>query len=292
MTDDPSLRDLLDRAYATHADAPGDFAALLAQRAPELPPDALGGESIRLAEHLWLGHLADPAGLQSFIAALPAALHSDEATAPSLRRAAWAMAALQAAPDAPTAPSPPDASRWRALQNVLLAMVRQGRSAQAQAMLLADEAAAATHADIAARQAYAACANNIALDLRLGVRDDATRDALMLAAAALARRAWGHAGTWLHAERAEYQLALCHAVLGHAEPALHHAGLCLAAVQANSGGTLERFFAHEALARAHQVAGQPDAARGQAAQMRALLDQIADQADHAWCAKTLDALPA
>ena len=39
--------------------------ALLTQRAPELPPDALGGEAIRLAEHLWLGHLADPAGLET-----------------------------------------------------------------------------------------------------------------------------------------------------------------------------------------------------------------------------------
>jgi len=282
------LRAWLDRAHERHGDAPAAFAAAIAARAATLPADADGAEAIRLAEHLWLGHLADADGLAALLDALPAGLRDAEAAAPSVQRARWAIATLRGEAAGPL----PDAPRWRALQNVALALAATERAAAAQAMLLADEDAAAGSDDTAARQAYAATANNVALDMRLGPRGDAARDALMLAAAALARRAWERAGTWLHVERAEYQLAQCHAALGDGDAALRHAAACLAGCEAHAADAVERFFAHEALARAQRARSDAAAAAGEVAAMRALLTAIADDGLRTWCAQALDALAA
>jgi hypothetical protein len=276
------LRALLDRAQAQHGAAPAEFAHALSARAAALAGDADAGEAVRLAEHLWLGHLADAAALAAFLDALPAALHETDA----VQRTRWAIAMFEGR----SAPVPPAASRWRALQNIVSALAATGRAAQAQAMLLAEEDAARHGADTAARQACAASANNVALDLRLGPRGDAGRDALMLVAAELARRAWAAAGTWMHLERAEYQLALCHAVLGRGDAALHHAARCLAVCDAEGADAVERFFAHEALAHAHRACGNAHAAAPQVDAMRALLPAIADDDTRDWCAHTLDAL--
>ena len=123
-----SLRAWLDDAQAEHGDGPAEVAAGLLQWAPNLPDDALGAAAIHLAEHVWLAHLVNPAnpadvrGLQAFIAALPPELAQAEATAPSLARASWALAMVQG--QSAAAAALPDVSRWRALQNVVLAWVR------------------------------------------------------------------------------------------------------------------------------------------------------------------------
>nr|MDH4391380.1 hypothetical protein [Aquabacterium sp.] len=92
----------------------------------------------------------------------------------------------------------------------------------------------------------------------------------------------------------EYRLALCHAVAGHGAAALQHAQLCLAgcAAAGSAADAVEHFFAHEALARAHHVAGDGPAAAAARATMAALLSQI-DSADglRAWCAEVLGATP-
>jgi hypothetical protein len=304
------LRTWLDQAQDSHAEQPVVVAAALAARAATLPADADGAEAIQLAEHLMLGHLADAVGLQAFIDRLPAALHADEATAPAVQRAAWALAHLVhlARPDLPDLPDQPDlpdlpdlpdqpdlpeAARWRALQNVVLALASQGRSEAAGALLLADEAEAAAAGASAAGKAYAASANNVAAHLCAGPRGDNARDALMLSAAQLSRRAWASAGTWLHAERAEYRLALCHVALGQGEAALVHARLCLAVCEAQSADAVEQFFALEALVLAHHAAGQLVPALAASARMHALLPAVSeDDGLRAWCRQAFDALPA
>jgi hypothetical protein len=185
-----------------------------------------------------------------------------------------------------------DAARWRALQNVVLALAWSGRSSLASAWLAQDEADAASHADPDARRAYAACANNVAQGLREGPRGDPARDALMLEAATLARRAWTTAGTWLHAERADYQLARCHAVLGRGTEALHFARACHAACVDHGADADERFFAHEALWHAHRAGGDEAAATAEHAHMQSLLADIADAQMRTWCAQTLAELDA
>lgn len=293
-----SLSAWLAQAQDRHADAPQAVADGLRERAATLPADEDGAQALRLAEHVWLAHLGDPAGLAALIVALPAAAWSGGAAQPDASpavaqaRIAWALAMLagQAAPPLALA------ARWRALQNVVLALARQGRYAQAEAWLLADEAAAAACAASDAGRAYAASANNVAQDLGAGPRGDAARDRLMLVAAHLSQRAWASAGTWLYQERAEYRLALCHAVLGQGEAALVHARRCLAACEAGDGqhpaDAVEHFFAWEALARAHHAAGDAAGAAAAAKRMAALLPNI-DEADglRAWCEQALRDLP-
>jgi hypothetical protein len=285
------LRTWLDQAQAQHADQPAAVADELTARAARLPADAQGAEAIRLAEHVWLAHAADPAGLQAFVDALPAALCQDASTAPSVQRARLALAWLAGQPT----PAHDDALRWRVMQNVVLAMAWQGRSAEALALLQAEEAAALAQGRSDAGKAFAATANNVATHLQDSAHADAARSRLMLQAAALSRRAWASAGGWMQVERADYRLALCHAAVGQGAEAVEHAGRCLAACVAagDEADAMEHFFAHEALVRGHRAAGDAAAAAAAVQRMHALLPDITE-ADGlpAWCADVLSTLPA
>lgn len=292
------LRRFLDQAHDAHSREPRAIADQLLARAAALPADETGAEAVRLAEHVMLGHLADAGALQRFLQAVP----RPSAAADPAPRAAWSEArarvqwalhtladegAAAAQHDGRGAPSLADAPRWRALQNVVLALAGTGRVSEASARLSREAAAATAHADPEARRAYAACTNNVALELREGPRGDPARDALMLEAAALARRAWAAAGTWLQVQRADYQLARCHAAIGRGPEALACARACLEACMANGAEADERFFAHEAMWHAHRAAGDETAAAAERQRMRALLEEIADAEMHAWCAATL-----
>jgi hypothetical protein len=118
----------------------------------------------------------------------------------------------------------------------------------------------------------------------------------MLAAAQASRQLWTAVGSWVHAERAEYQLARCHAVVGDGTQALLHARACQAAVQAHAddpqADAFERFYAHEALAWAHLAAGDRAAAAEEHGRMRPLIELVADPEYRAWAvadANTLEA---
>jgi len=274
---DASLSAFLANAEAGHAAQPAATLRALQARAPALPPKTNTYHTLRLAEHVALAHLGDTAGLAAFAAALPEALGAHADTAAAITRLHWV---LDTARGMPAGSAPPDAVRWHALQNLVLALAWQGRCEAASALLAADEEAARAHGSSDAGVAYAVSANNVALDLQMGGPRSAAHDALMLRAATIARRAWAHAGTWRHVERAEYRLAWCHAVAGQGAAAVHHARLCLAGCQAagDAADAVEHFFAHEALARAHSAAGDGGAVQAARAQMAALLPQI-DEAD-------------
>ncbi|MBL0087298.1 MAG: hypothetical protein IPP44_11570 [Ideonella sp.] len=283
-----TLRALLDRAYEHHAATPQVFAEALAARAGTLPVEAESAEMIRFATHLLLAHLADVDALQRLVQALPPALVQADIAAPSLQRAVWCMALVRGEPE----PLLPPLSRWRSLHNVVLGLARLGRAPRAAELLARDEPAALSHAGEAERQAYAAVANDTALHLRTGERGSVAADELMIHAAEIARRAWERAGTWLHVERAEYQLALCHATAGHGAQAIQHAQWCLEICKAQNADALEHFFAHEALVLAHRAAGDIASARAHREQMVAWLPKVADADMRAWCTKTLDDTPA
>jgi len=81
--------------------------------------------------------------------------------------------------------------------------------------------------------------------------------------------------------RSEWQVSRVYAVLGRAEPALHHAERCLAICEAHAEN-LEDWdlpFAHEALARAHTVAGNFAESRDHLARARELGVPLADPED-------------
>jgi hypothetical protein len=277
------LRAWLDLAWQRHPGEPRTVADELAARAASLPDDADGAEAVRLAEHTLLAHLDDSAALQALLGALPPAA----ALEPSITRARWALGRL-AGIAMPELPALPDSARWRSLHSVLAALALRGRCAEAREMLLSDEASAAAHGDVDARKAYAATAHNLALDLRLGPRGDAARDALMIEAAELEKRAWTAAtGHWMNIERADYHLAMCHAVLGQGGPAVAYAQACLNCCVTQGAEPSERFFAHECCVHAQRAAGNTQGAQSHRDLMVALLPQVSDEGLRDFCRETL-----
>ena len=99
-------------------------------------------------------------------------------------------------------------------------------------------------------------------------------------AAHASRHHWGRVGEVKHLARGEWQISRVYAVLGRAEPALHHARRCLELLEAaEDKDDWDVPFAHEALARAHFVAGDGEAAQRQLALARELGGRIADVDD-------------
>jgi len=92
---------------------------------------------------------------------------------------------------------------------------------------------------------------------------------------------WYQVGTAANRARGEWQCSRVYAILGRAEPALHHARRCLELVEA-SPAEMEEFdlpAAYEALARAHAVAGDPAEARRYVELGREVTAKIADEDD-------------
>jgi hypothetical protein len=103
----------------------------------------------------------------------------------------------------------------------------------------------------------------------------------LIHAAHASRHHWAAVGTPANLARGEWQLSRVYTVLGRAEPALHHARRCLAYCEAHPGA-LEDWdlpYAHEALARAHALAGEVDEAGRHAAAARELTSRVADAED-------------
>ncbi len=89
---------------------------------------------------------------------------------------------------------------------------------------------------------------------------------------------WLQVGTAANRARSEWQCSRMYTVLGRAEPALQHAQRCLEICESEPGA-LEDWdlpFAHEALARAHSVAGDTAEAARRLEQARALGAAIAE----------------
>jgi DNA-binding transcriptional MerR regulator len=92
---------------------------------------------------------------------------------------------------------------------------------------------------------------------------------------------WMHVGTQANRARSEWQCSRMYTVLGRSEPALHHARRCLEICEA-SPEALEDWdlpFAHEALARAHGLAGNAGEARAHLERARELAADVMDEDD-------------
>lgn len=96
---------------------------------------------------------------------------------------------------------------------------------------------------------------NMVWDLLDKTQRTPEEDDTMLHAAHASRYHWEKAGTALNLARGEWQVSRVYATLGRAEQALYHAGRSLDICQANQFGDFDLAFAHEALARARDVAG-------------------------------------
>jgi hypothetical protein len=103
---------------------------------------------------------------------------------------------------------------------------------------------------------------------------------------------WGKVGAPVNLARGEWQISRVYAVLGRAEPSLHHARRCLAICQANGIGDFDLAFAYEALARAYALAGQQADCRDALAQAHAAGEQIAEEDDRQLFFSNLASVPA
>ena len=106
-------------------------------------------------------------------------------------------------------------------------------------------------------------------------------DDAMLHGAHASRYHWGVVGQPVNWGRGEWQCARVYAVLGRAEPALHHGERYLALVEEHGLAPFDRGYAHEAIARAHQVAGRSAEQARHVALAHAAAEQITDEEERA-----------
>ena len=106
------------------------------------------------------------------------------------------------------------------------------------------------------------------------------QDDELVHAAHASRHHWAHAGAGPeHLARGEWQISRVYAVLGRSEPALHHARRCLELCEEHGIGDWDLAYAHEALARAHGLAGNAEEAARHKLLAREAGDAIADPDD-------------
>ena len=129
---------------------------------------------------------------------------------------------------------------------------------------------------------------------RMMERDDRTvdDDDRMLHAAHTSRWLWGEVGEPVNLARGEWQVSRVYTVLGRAEPALYHARRCLDICSEHGIGDFDLAYAHEALARAHALAGDRDRALASRRAAERAADQIADADDRELLDRDLGSLPA
>jgi hypothetical protein len=136
--------------------------------------------------------------------------------------------------------------------------------------------------DDPAARALAVTANNMCCELEERPERSEPETALMLAAAAAARRFWEVAGDWRNVERAEYRLSAAHLAAGDPQRALVHARRCLAGCEQHDADPVERFFANERLALAFCAAGDAAAAETSRAAAAACLAALTDAGTREW----------
>jgi hypothetical protein len=107
-------------------------------------------------------------------------------------------------------------------------------------------------------------------------RDD---DDAMLHMAHASAHHWRQVGKPENFARSEWQCSRVYAVLGRAEPCLHHARRTLEICEEHRLGDFDLAFAYEALARGHAIAGDSEKARACIEQARAAAADISEQDD-------------
>jgi hypothetical protein len=117
-------------------------------------------------------------------------------------------------------------------------------------------------------------------------------DDRMLHAAHASRFHWGEAPECRpeNLARGEWQVSRVYALLGRPEPAIWHARRCLRHCEENGLGDWDLAYAYEALARAHALGGNAEAAEWKA-KARAAGDAIADPEDREHFDEDFSTLP-
>ncbi len=91
--------------------------------------------------------------------------------------------------------------------------------------------------------------------------------------------------------RGEWQISRVYATVARAEPALYHARRCLEICEKHRIGGFDLAYAHEALARAHDLAGDRDLAADNARRAHASAQSVTDDEDRELLLSDLASLP-
>lgn len=116
-------------------------------------------------------------------------------------------------------------------------------------------------------------------------------DDAMLHMAHASRHHWGQVGTPVHRARGEWQCSRVYAVLGRAEPCLHHAQRVLDLSHEHKLGPFDVAFGYEALARGHALAGDAEQARACIERALAIADDITEQDERELLLSDLQSIP-
>jgi DNA-binding transcriptional MerR regulator len=126
-------------------------------------------------------------------------------------------------------------------------------------------------------------------------REDRTQedDDLMLHMTHASALHWSRAAgaTTENYVRSQWQASRVNAVLRRPEACLHHAQRCLDICLANGVGDWDVAFAYEALARAHAIAGDMEAARAMTERALEAVEQIAEDDDRKMVLGDLETIP-
>lgn len=110
---------------------------------------------------------------------------------------------------------------------------------------------------------------------------------LMVLGALTARKYWELAGTWLEVSRAEYRLAKTYLQALEQTKSLWHAQTCLKICLENKAGTLDMFYAYEALALTEKSINNEAEFKKALGLARLSFDQL-NESDKSWCKADLD----
>jgi len=104
-------------------------------------------------------------------------------------------------------------------------------------------------------------------------------DDRMMHAGHASRFHWGEIGTPVELERGEWQISRMYTVLNKAQSALYHAERCLEICKENGIADWDIAFAHEAIARAHAIAGQKIECKKNIEQAKKAAEKIREKGD-------------
>jgi DNA-binding transcriptional MerR regulator len=123
-------------------------------------------------------------------------------------------------------------------------------------------------------------------------KQDRTRedDDRMVHGAHASRFHWGNVGEPQQLAIGEWQLSRVYAVLGRAEPSLHHANRSLEICREHGVGDFALAYAYEALARAHLVSGDREEAARFTELAREAGEAIAEEEDRELLTQDLEAI--
>ena len=116
-------------------------------------------------------------------------------------------------------------------------------------------------------------------------------DDLMLCMAHASRYHWGQVGKPENLARGEWQCSRVYAVPRRPEPCLHHAQRVLDICLGHGIGDWDIAFAYEALARAHAIGGDSEAARAMTERALAAAEAVKENEDRKIVMADLESIP-